>query len=568
MKRIRFGEPEQLVPSVFCKNFRYEEREIAYPIEKISFEVTHRGTTLVLPMRKTEQIYGLGLQLKQFNLRGNKVTCRVNADPVGPSGDSHAPVPFFVSTAGYGIYVDTARYAEFHFGSSELLSSTAKEEQHAIGTNTDELYAARVAEESNISIQIPYARGVDIYIMEGKTITDVVAQYNLLAGGGCDVPDWGLEPLYRCYTKFTEEQILGVARHFKERDIPVGILGLEPGWQTHTYSCSYLWSEERYPHHEETVKALREMGYHVNLWEHAFVHPTSPVHDALVPYSGNYKVWGGCVPDLSLPEARKIFADHQRKLIAEGVDGFKLDECDGSDYTGGWTFPSMTKFPSGMDGEQYHSMFGVLYMQTLLEALDGTPTMSEVRNAGALSAPYPFVLYSDLYGHKDFIRGVATAGFSGILWTPELRDAKTKEELLRRLQSTVFSVQCLINAWYVDGLPWASFDCEDEVRELLKLRMQLVPMLSAAFKRYKEEGVPPVRALVSDYTDDENVYKIYDEYIFCDNLIVAPILEGATGRDVYLPAGTWVDYFTREPVESGRFHVETEGIPVYEKIRE
>ena len=125
-----------------------------------------------------------------------------------------------------------------------------------------------------------------------------------------------------------------------------------------------------------------------------------------------------------------------------------------------------------MDGEQYHSMFGLLYSQVMMEALGETKTLSEVRNMGALAAPYPFVLYSDLYEHQDFIRGVANASFSGLLWSPELRDAHSREELLRRLQVVVFSVQCLINAWYCPDLPWREFGCEDEVRELLKLRVQ------------------------------------------------------------------------------------------------
>ena len=77
-------------------------------------------------------------------------------------------------------------------------------------------------------------------------------------------------------------------------------------------------------------------------------------------------------------------------------------------------------------------------MQTILDALDGTPTLSEVRNAGALAANYPFVLYSDLYDHVDFISGIAQSSFSGILWTPELRHATDKEDLHRRLQATVY----------------------------------------------------------------------------------------------------------------------------------
>ena len=212
-----------------------------------------------------------------------------------------------------------------------------------------------------------------------------------------------------------------------------------------------------------------------------------------------------------------------------GIDGFKLDECDGSDYTGSWSYPNMAEFPSGLDGEQYHAIFGAMYMQTMLQALGENPTLSEVRNAGALSAPYPFVLYSDLYEHKDFIRGCATSGFSGILWTPELRDAHNKMELIRRLQATVFSVQCLINAWYCPDVPWRELDCAEEVKKLLAIRQQLKPMLAEAFKKYHNEGVAPVRALVSDFTADAETYAIDDEYLFCEKLLVAPICRPAVG---------------------------------------
>ena len=171
-----------------------------------------------------------------------------------------------------------------------------------------------------------------------------------------------------------------------------------------------------------------------------------------------------------------------------------------------------------------------------------------------------------MYDHKDFIRGIVNSGFSGILWTAELRDAKTKKELLRRLQVTVFSVQCLINAWYCDDVPWKEFDCEDEVRELLKVRKTIVPMLKKAFEEYKNTGKPPVRALVMDYTDDEETYKIDNQYIFCDKLIVAPMTAQEDSRKVYLPEGNWVDYWTKPPVKSGWFEVETENIPVYERV--
>ena len=566
MKKLTFGTPEQLVPSVFCKGFNYQETAINYPVEQIEYKENARGCVLRLPLGKDEHIYGLGLQLKAFDLRNKKLTLRPNADPVTPAGDSHAPVPFFVSTAGYGIYVDTARHAEFYFGTAPKLQTDMEVcSISKVGTSTDEIYAAKDYSMAKISIQIPAAKGVDIYIIEGSTITDVVAQYNMLAGGGCDVPDWGLSALYRCYSQYTDEQVLALADEFKENDFAVGTIGLEPGWQTHSYSCSYKWSE-RYPDPAAFAKTLRRKGFHINLWEHAFTHPTAPFHQEMIPYSGDYGVWGGLVPDFALQEAKDIFANYHKQIVDLGIDGFKLDECDSSDYTRCWSFPLLAEFPSGLDGEQYHSLFGVLYMQTILQALGEHPTLSEVRNAGALSAPYPFVLYSDLYEHKDFIRGCATAGFSGILWTPELRDAQNKMELIRRLQSTVFSVQCLINAWYCPDVPWRELDCSEEVKELLKLREQLKPMLTEAFKKYHNEGVAPVRALVSDFTGDEETYAIDDEYLFCEKLLVAPIAAGESGRDVYLPPCGWRDYFTKEPVESGWHHVETNGIPVYERM--
>ena len=570
MKKITFGTPETLTPVSFCKGFSYRETEISYPVSEIQFEKTAAGILLHLPLDKDEHLYGLGLQLKAFDLRGRKMTLRPNADPMAPTGDSHAPVPFFVSTKGYGVYVDTARYAEFSFGRAKRLKKRmASGHSKEIAVSTDALYAVSAVAESCIDIYIPTAEGVDLYIMEGDCITDVVAQYNLLSGGGCSVPAWGLTPIYRCYARYHQSRVLAMAKSFRDGGIPIGIIGLEPGWQSHAYSCSFVWNGDLYPEPEKLIDGLKAMGYHVNLWEHAFTHPTSPIYGALAPYSGNYEVWGGCVPDFALPEARAIFAAHHKTITGMDIDGFKLDECDSSDYTGGWSFPNYAKFPSGLDGDQYHSLFGTLYMQAILEALDGTPTLSEVRNAGALAASYPFVLYSDLYDHRDFIRGCATAGFSGILWTPEVRDSasETKEELIRRLQANVFSVQCIINAWYCEEKPWEILGCADEVKYWLSVRQTLIPMLEEAFCRYHNEGIPPVRALVSDYTDDSETYKIDDEYCFCDSLIVAPIAVGETKRRVYLPAGEWEDYFTKETVPCGWFEVETDGIPVYRKIK-
>jgi len=567
MKKITLGTPEFHVPSKYCKLFNYVESDVKYDTSKILFKETARGCVIELPLKYGEEVYGFGLQLKGFNHKNTKKVIRANSDPVANTGDSHAPVPFFVTTENYGIYFDTARYAEFHCGYSHVKERPPISDNTIIASAEDLYNKSGLKEETVMSVEIPVSKGVDIYIIEGENICDVVAQYNMLSGGGCDAPEWGLGVLYRAYAKSTEDDIKKTADYFIENKIPCDILGLEPGWQTNTYSCSYEWDKERFPNYRDTVKYLIDKGFHINLWEHAFVSSCSPIYNALKPFAGDYEVWKGIIPDLSIDKAREIFSDfHHKELVELGIDGFKLDECDNSDFVHNWSFPNCTQFPSGMDGELYHNMFGVFYMQTILKALDGVPTLSEVRNAGALSASYPFVLYSDLYDHKDFIHGLVNSGFSGILWTAELRDAVSKKDFVRRLQTTVFSVQCLINAWYCKDFPWKEHNCEDELRELLNVRKKLIPMLKKAFEKYKKTGIPPVRALVMDYTDDKETYEIDDQYIFCDNLIVAPMTADEDDRMIYLPEGEWIDWWTKEKVQNGWFKVTTDKIPVFEKV--
>lgn len=572
MKKFTFGIPEDLTPSRFCDKFNYIETDVSYPASNFTFKKIASGCVIEFPIEDDCHIFGFGLQLKNFDHRGRKLRLDVNADPVSGDGETHAPVPFFVTNKGYGMYFDTARYAEFYCGKQK---NTLGKATHSIGGSADneaQLYAVRQDKGLIMSVRIPVASGIDVYVFEGDTITDIVSQYNMLAGGGPVVPEWSLGLLYRCYFKWDAEKVKATADYFRNNDIPCDIIGLEPGWHTHAYPCTYKWSD-KYPNPDEFISYLKDRGFHINLWEHAFVDNDAEFHDELAPYSGDWLVWGGLVPDFASDKGRKIFADHHRtNLVEHGIDGFKLDECDSSDLTGGWSFPLSSEFPSGLDGEQYHSLFGTLYCKTIMDALGERQTLSEIRQMGALAAPYPFVLYSDLYDHKDFIRGVVNSGFSGLLWAPEFRQASTKEECVRRIQVLVFSCQCLVNAWNYDGIPWVIFDCEDEIRRLIKLRYRLIPMLKKAFDTYHATGKPPIRALVMDFTSDEMTYGIDNEYMFCEDLLVAPITaEDGNERDVYLPrSAKWADFYTGEEVklpESGIIHVNTENIPVYKRIQ-
>ena len=100
MKRFTFGMPEKMVPSRFCDGFRYVETGVNYPAANFTFKKIPSGCVLEFPIEDDCHIFGFGLQLKQFDHRGRKLRLDVNADPVGADGESHAPVPFFVTNKG------------------------------------------------------------------------------------------------------------------------------------------------------------------------------------------------------------------------------------------------------------------------------------------------------------------------------------------------------------------------------------------------------------------------------------------------------------------------------------
>ncbi|AEI40259.1 TIM-barrel domain-containing protein [Paenibacillus mucilaginosus] len=596
--KLRWGQPEEHTPvSLRDHEIRQEALEKLIcggeppiPLEDIGVQRTRRGIRIELPLGAEEQIYGFGLQLHRINHTGRKKVIRVNSDPVADTGDSHAPVPFYVSTAGYGVLVDTARYAAFYCGTNLPKGASAhrRNEKKEVGTSEIELYGYQTAQgDRSVLVDVPAAEGIDVYFFEGPDLLQAVQRYNLFSGGGCLPPAWGLGVWYRAYSAARTEDVVRLSEGFRRDRMPVDVFGFEPGWQTRAYSCSFVWDEGRFPARQAMLGRLREMGYKVNLWEHLFVHPTSPMYEGLLPHSGSDEVWEGLVPDLSVEEARDLFsAYHLREFVEQGIDGFKLDECDSSDYVhSNWSFPDTADFPSGIDGEQMHNQLGTLYQSAIAAPFEaaGRRTFSQVRASGALAAPQPFVLYSDLYNHKVFIRGVVNCGFSGLLWSPEVRQADSAEDLVRRIQTVIFSPLALLNCWRIPNPPWMQTDREKNVggeffedyetlrdlcRSLFELRMSLIPYLYTSFARYHFEGRPPFRALVMDYPEDSNTYGIDDAYMMGDSILVAPLVTGTSGREVYLPGGRWRDFWTGEAYEGGRtYSVQPalERIPVFVK---
>ena len=542
-------------------------------------------TALRIPLQRKEQLYGFGLNFQTVHQRGKILNLHVDHYGGKDNGRTHAPVPFYVSSQGYGVLINSARYITVYAGSGALKDSPNA--PVAKDRNTDKSWSSRPYSDA-VSILVP-APGTEIYLFAGPAPMDVVRRYNLFCGGGTLPPRWGLGFTQRTQKLYTADQVKQEADEFERQGYPLDFIGLEPGWQSKAYPCTFEWDATRYPDPSGFVKDMLDKGVRINLWTNPYVSPDSKLYKDMYPVSGSHTVWCGIVPDLAGEKARSLWKDKLNKEhVGIGVSGYKVDEVDGYDF---YLWPDVATFPSGVSAEQMRQTYGLWVQRTTAELYKArnrrTFGLVRASNAGASSMPY--VIYNDYYSHPDFITALINSGYCGVLWTPEVRSSKSAEDWLRRFQSVVFSPMAMINAWSSGTKPWTFPEVAEQVKEYALLRMQMMPYWYTEFARYHFDGIPPFRGMsleagfnpdaavtteLKEKSLEDNPYleavtkEIKDQYMAGEYLLVAPLFEGQTERKVVLPRGDWYDFYTGAYVGNGETISVTPGldrIPVYVK---
>lgn len=547
---------------------RLPEVELPAFANEIVATILDGKTCLRFPLQKEEQLYGFGLNFKTVHQRGKILNLHVDHYGGKDNGRTHAPVPFYISSLGYGVFINSARYLTVYAGSNARKDSPNA--PVAKDRNTDKAWTSRPYSDE-VSILVP-ALGAEIYIFAGPTPMNVVQRYNLFCGGGTLPPRWGLGFTQRTKVNYTADDVKKEVAEFVRQGYPLDFIGLEPGWQSKSYPCTFEWDKGRFPDPAGLAKELMDKGVRLNLWTNPYVSPASAIYKSMYPLSGSHTVWCGIVPDFGYKEARELW---KNKLANEhvnlGVSGYKIDEVDGYDR---YLWPDVADFPSGISAEQMRQTYG-LWVQRLTADIykeRNLRTYGLVRASNAGASALPYVIYNDYYSHPDFITALINSGFCGVLWTPEVRGSKSAEEWLRRIQSVVFSPMAMINAWSSGAKPWSFPEVAERVKEYALLRMRMMPYWYTEFARYHFEGIPPFRAInlepgfnpelsassdVKNNSLEENPYleaishEIKDQYMAGEYLLVAPLFKGQKERTVLLPQGNWYDFYTGEYVGNG-----------------
>ena len=556
---------------------------LAIDPKDVKTEVVDGKTYIRFPLDKDEKIFGLGLNFKTVEQRGRVMRLHVDHYGGSDNGRTHAPIPFFVSSKGYGALINSARYIDVWVGTSVRQDSSNP--PVAKDRNTDKDWTAQPYSD-NLEFLIP-AEGAEVIVFSGKTMLDVVRRYNLYNGGGCLPPKWGLGFWHRVPSLFTDTEIEREVQEFRDKGFPLNVVGLEPGWMTASYPCTYEWDNTRFPNPQAFTKKMKESNIQTNLWMNPYISPKGELYDRIKPYTSSHTVWCGIVPDYMMSEAQRILIDHFKKhQLNLGVSGYKMDENDGYDS---WLWPDVASFPSGTSAEQMRQIYGSLMQKVTTQMYkdENKRTYGLVRAANAGTTSFPYVIYNDYYNHHDFITALVNSSFIGVLWTPEVRASRTSEEWLRRMQTVCFSPLAMLNAWADGTKPWTFPEVAESVKAISLLRMQLIPYLYTAFADYTFKGTPPVRAmnLEEGYNMDEKMLQVSfaatnnpyalaikkevkDQFMVGNSLLVAPLFEGEKERKVILPKGKWYDFYTGEFAGEGEIISVSPGldkIPVYVK---
>lgn len=543
------------------------ERPYPFADNPVSFYKSPENKIMLrVPAGVTESIFGFGLQFD--GIKKSKKVLDLNVDHWGRgAGRTHAPVPFYISSKGYGVYINTARFLKVYVQNGVRKDSPNLPEpvdRNPVVKDPEKIWTA-MPDSDAVEASIT-GNGLEVLIFAGDDLQDIVSRYNLYCGGGALPPFWGLGFWHRVHAAYNAEQCDNEIAQFAERGFPLDVLGLEPGWMTASYPCTFEWQKLRFPDPAAFVKKHLDEGVRFNLWENPYISPEAKIYKQMYPLSGSHTVWLGIVPDYTLPEAREIIAkQHKKEHLDIGVSGYKLDEVDGYDQ---WLWPDHATFPSGTSGEAMRQSYGLLIQNAVYKELfrkNNQRTYGQIRASNGAASGYPYVIYSDSYNHEQYITAMSASSLSGLLWSPEAREAMSDREWLHRIQTVCFSPLAQVNGWASGNKPWSFANVAVEVQETVELRMRLLPYLYTAFADYHFKGIPPVRAMILEqgykppkaiaekgmldsvlnpYEETEVVERT-DQFMFGPSILVAPFYGSQhSARQVTLPQGNWYDFYT------------------------
>jgi alpha-D-xyloside xylohydrolase len=504
---------------------------------------------LIVSADPQARVYGCGEKFNGTDQRG-QVVHNWSVDMITSKyADSYAPVPWFMTTDGYGLLLNNRSASIFDFRAAG---------RRAYEIRTQAFYVTGLATWMGFD-----APELDFTLFYGPGLRRIQQTYVEVAGRPYFMPEWSYEPLMgpAWPREFTPDVVDEYLEQLDALELPHRILYFDNSWERAAGDLTFKHFDDP----KALIDRIHERGYKVVLWTAPWLSIPSAIADEArergyilmqagdpsQPYVGR-PVLGGYSIDFTNPEARDWYKQRIRHVLEWGVDGFFADFGEADDIRN-------ARFADGEIGVSAGEAYTVLYHQALYEAcheVRGDDVYLISRSGWTGIQRYAGLCSGDQGTSFDYMpvimNGIQSAGLSGMPFVSHCLGGyagdHAKGPYLRWVQMGVFGP--LFSIWNHGGVrtePW-SFD-DDEVVEIYRryanLRSELMPHVTSYARRASETGLPMVQALRFAFEDDEASAGWEDEYLFGEELLVAPIYTDSGLRDVYLPAcARWYDFWT------------------------
>ena len=556
----------------------YELTSVAYDVGYWRFYVADAAS-----------YFGMGEHFDTLD-HAHTVVHNLSLDNAGVKGSgTYKPIPFFLSTTGYGLWFDTTGDATFDFNASD-------KDQVTVDAATNRLRLVLFTGQPE-----------GVAKADAGRFPNILASFARLAGPVTVPPYWAFAPWHSRDYHESQAQVVEDIDRTRELGLPASVIVLDSPWAT-AYN-SYTFNPKQFADAPAMVKHLHEAGYKLVLWHTPWINskndpPTEPGFADKIeatspnyavaeergffvktlagkPYVGHWWKGEGSLIDFTNPKAKEWWQDQVRLAIHAGADGFKNDDGEGS-FVG-----AEFKFADGTDARLMRNRYGTLFNNAVEEliqqdlkgngAVFARSVTTGANGIGFLWGGDNAASFSGANGLPSVVTAGLSAGLSGMpLWSADLggyeKQPDTPNALLieRWTEFAAFSPvmeihsQANLTPWTFDG--GTGTEALDIYRKFAVLHMSLFPYRYGAAMQAANTGQPILRALVLEYQDDLRAREIKDEYLFGPDLLVAPVIDENTSRVVYLPAGEWLNLFTGEPVSGPQTVIAKaprETIPVY-----
>ena len=491
-----------------------------------------------------EKLYGLGERFTPF-VKNGQVVDMWNEDGGTCSEIAYKNVPFYLSSKGYGLLVNSSGKVSYEFCSEVV---------------------------TRAQFSLPGEK-LDFMVIGGGDGKSVLQNYTALTGRPALPPAWsfGLWLTTSFTTDYDEKTVRSFVDGMHQRNIPLHVFHFDCFWMKENEWCNFTWDEAMFDDVPGMLRRMKEeRNLHICVWINSYIGQKSPLFkegmkNGYLLKRPNGDVWqwdlwqaGMGIVDFTNPAAWAWYQEKLRALLDQGVDCFKTDF--------GERIPTDVVYYDGSDPELMHNYYTYLYNKCVFDLLEAYKGRGQAclfaRSATVGGQKFPVHWGGDCSSNYLSMAESLRAGLSLCLsgfgfWSHDISgfEGTAPADVYKRWAAFgLLSTHSRLHGSNSYRVPWLfGEEAVDVLRKFTNLKCTLMPYLYSAAVEAHQTGVPAMRAMLLEFPQDIPCQDLDRQYMLGERLLVAPVFTKEGDVDYYLPAGTWTNLLDNRVVEGGRW---------------